>query len=370
MESTHNRLEQVKQKLQKNGVDCLALIPGSNLRWVTGMDFHLMERALIFFIPAEQEPVVLLPALEKVKWDDQADFPARSFAWEDAEGPQEALRQAAKALPMLTTLAVEDLCMRVMEYRLVQNNLPKVKIVQAEEVMAPLRLCKDTDEVTAMRKAVKICEAALEEVVSGIKPDMTERQIAGRLSSALLQHGGESIPFEPQVLSGPRSALPHGGPTERRVMPGDLLLFDFVTKVDGYFADLTRTFVVGRTPDKRQEQIYQAVLNANQTGREAIAPGKTCESVDTAARSVIQSAGLGEKFIHRTGHGLGLDVHEPPYLVAGNQMQLGTGMAVTIEPGIYIEGWGGVRIEDDMVVSEGGGESLSSFDRGFRVVGI
>ena len=370
MDLTHMRLKQVHQKLQKNGIDCLALIPGPNLRWLTGMDFHLMERALIIFIPAEQEPVVVLPVLEKIKWDDQAPFPARTFAWEDAKGPQEAVRQAATVLPSLTTLAVEDLCMRVMEYRLVRNNLPEVKIMQAEEIMAPLRLCKDPGEISAMRKAVKICEAALEEVISGITPDMTERQVAGRLSSALLLHGGGSIPFEPQVLSGPRSALPHGGPTERRIMAGDLLLFDFVTKIDGYFADLTRTFVVGREPDKQQQKIYQAVLNANKTGRESISPGLTCESVDTVVRSVIESAGFGENFIHRTGHGLGLEVHEPPYLVAGNKMQLEAGMAVTIEPGIYIEGWGGVRIEDDVVLSEDGGTSLSSFDRGFRVIGI
>ena len=370
MELTQIRFEQVQQSLQKKGIDCLALIPGSNLRWLTGMDFHLMERALILFIPAEQEPVVVIPVLEKIKWDAQASFQARSFAWEDAQGPQEAVHQAIRALPTgLKTLAVEDLCMRVMEYRLVKGNLPEIEIVQAEEIMAPLRVCKDAGEITAIRKAVRTCEAALEEVSSGIVPDMTERQIASRLSSALLLHGGESIPFEPQVLSGPRSALPHGGPTERRIMQGDFLLFDFVTKIDGYFADLTRTFVVGREPDKRQQQIYQAVLNANQAGRESIAPGLTCESVDMAARSVIESAGFGKNFVHRTGHGLGLEVHEPPYLVAGDKMQLQTGMTATIEPGIYIEGWGGVRIEDDMVVSEQGGESLSNFGRGIRVIG-
>ena len=365
------RLGQVQQILQKKGIDCLALIPGANVRWLTGIDFHLMERALLFFIPAEQEPVVVLPALEKIKWDDQAPFPARSFAWEDARGPQEAVHQAAVTLPAsLRTMAVEDLGMRVMEYRLVKENLPEVKIVQAEEILAPLRVHKDAGETASMRKAVKICEAALEEVVSGITTGMTENQIAGRLSSALLLHGGESIPFTPQVLSGPRSALPHGGPTDRQITSGDLLLFDFVTKIDGYFADLTRTFVVGREPDKRQQQIYQIVLNANQTGRRSMAPGLTCESIDAEVRSVIDSAGFGENFVHRTGHGLGLEVHEPPYLVAGNNMQLEAGMAVTIEPGIYMEGWGGVMIEDDVVVSEGGSESLSSFDRGFRVIGI
>ena len=173
MDLTQKRLEQVRQKLQKNGVDCLALIPGSNLRWLTGFDFGLMERALVLFIPAEQEPVLVIPVLEKMKWDSRATFPARIFAWGDAEGPVEVARQAASALPAITTLSVEHLRMRVMEYELVRQYLPDVKIAQAEEIMAPLRLCKDVGEITAMQRAVKICEAALEEVISGISPNMT-----------------------------------------------------------------------------------------------------------------------------------------------------------------------------------------------------
>jgi Xaa-Pro dipeptidase len=364
------RLRQVQQGLQKNGIDCLALIPGSNLQWLTGMNFGLMERALILFIPAGQEPVLVLPALEKVKWESDEVFPARIFAWDDKEGPQEAAHLAASALPAIKTLAVEDLRMRVMEYKLVRHSLPEAQIVTAEEIMAPLRLRKDASEVAAMRKAVKVCEAALDEVVSGIAPNMTERQIARRLSSALLLHGADGVPDGPQVLSGPRSALPHGGPTERRALPGELLLFDFVATVEGYYADITRTFVVGRPPDEQQRRIYEAVLRANETGRKSICSGVACETVDSAVRSVIESAGFGKNFIHRTGHGLGLEVHEGPYLVAGNQMRLETGMAVTVEPGVYVEGWGGVRIEDDVVVSEGGGESLTSFSREFRVIGI
>ena len=296
MELTHKRLEQVQHKLQENGVDCLALIPGSNLRWLTGLDFGLMERALLFFIPAGQEPVLVLPVLEKVKWDNQPIFPARVFAWDDFDGPQEALAQAAKALPALTTLSVEDLRMRVMEYRLVRQHLPNAQIGQAEQIMAPLRLCKDPGEIASMQKAVRICEAALEEVVSGLSPNTTEREIACRLSSALLLHGADSVPGEPQVLSGPRSALPHGGPSERRVLPGELLLFDFVCTVDGYYADITRTFVVGKQPDERQRTIYQAVQMANEVGRSSISPGVVCEAVDTAVRSVIEFRRLWQEF--------------------------------------------------------------------------
>ncbi len=369
MNMTHTRLAQVQKKLQEDRLDCLALIPGADLRWVTALDFGLMERALIFFIPAEQEPVLVIPVLERMMWDAQATLPARVFAWGDSDGPQAALRQAASALPGLKTLAVEDLRMRVMEHRLVQENLPKAQIVQGEKIMAPLRVRKDASEISAMRRAVRVCEEALEEVVSGISPDATEREIACKLSSALLLHGADSVPGEPQVLSGPRSALPHGGPSERMIQIGDLLLFDFVATIDGYYADLTRTFVVGRKPDEQQQRIYKAVQEANETGRQSIRPGVACEAVDRAARSAIEAAGFGKNFIHRTGHGLGLEVHEPPYLVAGNDMKLEPGMAVTVEPGIYLEGWGGVRIEDDVVVGDDGGESLSTFDRALRVIG-
>jgi Xaa-Pro dipeptidase len=368
MELTHKRLSQVQQELQTNGIDCLALIPGSNLRWLTGLNFGLMERAVIFFIPAEQEPVLVLPALEKVKWDSEAAFPARVFAWDDVEGPNDAVHHALSALPAIKSLAVEALRMRVMEYDLVRQHLPEAQIVHAEQIMAPLRLCKDASEVAAMRKAVEICQVALEEVISRITPNMTERQIAGRLSSSLLLHGADGLLEEPIVLSGPRSALPHGGPSERRVLPGELLLFDFVCTVEGYYADITRTFLVGQPPDEQQQKIYQAVLRANETGRKSVSSGVTCEAVDNAVRSVIESAGFGKNFIHRTGHGLGLEVHEGPYLVAGNQMRLEAGMAVTVEPGIYLPGWGGVRIEDNVVVTEGGNDCLSTFDRALRVI--
>jgi Xaa-Pro aminopeptidase len=232
-----------------------------------------------------------------------------------------------------------------------------------------LRVCKDAGEISAMRRAVQICEASLQEVIAGISPGSTEREIACRLSSALLLHGADSVPGEPQVLSGPRTALPHGGPTQRRTSPGELLLFDFVATIEGYYADLTRTFVVGSEPDQEQQSIYQAVLEANEAGRKAIRPGVACKAVDQDVRAKIEASGFGKYFIHRAGHGLGLEVHEPPYLVGGNEMGLQAGMAVTMEPGIYIQGWGGVRIEDDVVVHEDGSESLTTFDRSLKVIG-
>lgn len=363
------RLDSVRRQLREQGVDCLALVPGSNLRYLTGMHFHLMERALIVFVPVDAEPVLVLPALEVLNWQSGAPFGGRIFSWDDSRGPEEAMREAAKALPQTKTIAVERLRMRVLEHDLVRRYLPNAETVMAETVMDPVRMSKDPAEIDSLRRAIRISDAALEEVISGVAPGITEREVSGRLSAAMLLRGGESVDIEPQVVSGQKSALPHGATADRPVESGDIVLIDFVTAVNGYHSDITRTFVVGQSKDARLGDVYRAVLEANAAGRRAVRPGVTCHEVDRAVRAVIEDAGLGECFTHRAGHGLGLDIHEAPSVVSGNDMRLDVGMVFTIEPGVYIEGWGGVRIEDDVVVTEDGCESLTSFSRELTSVG-
>ncbi len=368
------RLESTRQRLAAEGIDCLALVPGFNLRYLTGMDFVLLERPFMAFIPADEAvaPLLVIPELEAPTWKrckrSGAHFEARLFAWDDESGPEGAMRQAADALPGVRTLAVEYLRMRVLEHDLIRRFWPEARVMKAESVLDPLRMCKDASEVASLRRAIEVAEAALEEVVSGLSPGSTERQIASQLTSAVLLGGGESVPIQPIVLSGPRSALPHGRPSDRVVWAGDILLIDFVITVDGYHSDITRTFVVGQAPDGRLRQVYAAVRAANEAGRAVVRPGATCQHVDRAARQVLVDAGLGEHFIHRTGHGLGLDVHEEPGIVEGNDTPLEEGMVFTVEPGVYLEGWGGVRIEDDVLVTEDGCETLTTFSRELRVV--
>jgi Xaa-Pro dipeptidase len=364
------RLEKVRQRLTAQGIDCLALVSGFNLRYLTGMDFVLLERPFITFMPADEaaDPVLVIPELEVPTWKRGAHFEARIFAWDDQSGPDEAMRQASEALPGMRTLAVEYLRMRVLEHDLISRFVPDVRIVKGETVLDPLRMRKDASEIASLRRAVEVAEAALEEVVSGLSPGLTEREICNQLTSAILLGGGESVPIEPIVLSGPRSALPHGRPGGRRVEAGDILLIDFVITMDGYHSDITRTFVVGQEPDGRLREVYAAVRAANEAGRAAVRPGATCQDVDRVTRRVLVDAGLGEHFIHRTGHGLGLDVHEEPGIVEGNDMPLEESMVFTVEPGVYLEGWGGIRIEDDVVVAEDGCETLTTFSRELRVV--
>jgi Xaa-Pro dipeptidase len=186
--------------------------------------------------------------------------------------------------------------------------------------------------------------------------------MASVLKLSLLAAGAENVSFDPIVSGGPNSANPHASPTDRPVRVGEFLLFDWGVYVDGYASDITRTFPVGEM-ESEMRRIYDLVQEANAAGRAAVKPGATCGEVDAAARRVIELGGYGEYFTHRTGHGLGLQVHEAPFIVAGNERVLEPGMTFTIEPGIYLPGRGGVRIEDDVVVTEEGGESLSTFSR-------
>jgi Xaa-Pro dipeptidase len=229
-------------------------------------------------------------------------------------------------------------------------------------------LIKDPTEIAAMRSAVQIAEAAMEATLPLIKSGMSEQEVAAELMVQLLRAGSDAeFPFSPIIASGPNSALPHAVPTERIIQPGDLLLIDWGARVGGYISDLTRTFAIGEI-DQALSQIYQVVHAANASGRDAVKPGITCGDVDLAARAQIEKGGFGEYFIHRSGHGIGLEAHEEPYIAEGNPLKLAPGMTFTVEPGIYLPNKGGVRIEDNLVTTLEGGESLSTFTRELKIL--
>jgi Xaa-Pro dipeptidase len=221
-----------------------------------------------------------------------------------------------------------------------------------------------------MRKAAEIAQAALEATKPVIKVGVTEREIASELVSQLLRHGSDpALPFFPIVSGGPEnSANPHATPTERALQAGDLLVIDYGANYADYYSDITRTFAIGELSEE-QQRIYELVKQANAAGRAKVAPGVTAGEVDAAARAVIAEVGYGEYFFHRTGHGLGMEGHEPPYIRGDNQLVLQAGMTFTVEPGIYITGLGGVRIEDDVAVSEDGCDTLTTLPRELEVLG-
>lgn len=367
---TATRLERLQTALAQAGLDALALNPGPAFTYLTGLHFHLMERPVIMVIAKRQEPVVVLPGLELPKVDL---FPGKVAAFPYGEDPSEWGPVFHKALASLNLdgkrIGVEPRQMRLLEFGYLRAGAPEADFPDASGALASLRLRKDEREVDLIRQAVKIAEEALAATIPSICIGVTEREIASMLFVELLRRGSDSeIPFAPIVSSGPNSANPHASPTARKLERGDLLVIDWGAAVDGYVSDLTRAFAVGEV-EPEFKKIAEVVLAANEAGRAAGRPGIPCSNIDGAARGVIEKAGYGLYFTHRTGHGIGLEDHEEPYIRGDNAQMLYPGMTYTVEPGIYLPNRGGVRIEDNVVVTKTGVEVLSNMPRELRAVG-
>ena len=367
---TSARLEKLRTALAQAGLDAAVINPGPTLTYLTGLKFHLMERPVVLLVAGDKDPVIILPELELPKIS-LAPYKVNAFAY--GENPDEwdaVFRRAVTSLGLDgRKIGVEPRQLRLLEFRHVRAGAPEADFPDVSQALASLRLRKDESEVQAMRRAVKAAQNALEAAIPSMKIGATEKEIAAELNVQLLKHGSESeLPFPPIVSAGPNSANPHASPSDRKLKRGDLLIVDWGATVDGYISDLTRTFAVGEVePEFRK--IAEIVLSANAAGRAAGRPGVPCANVDKAARQVIEQAGYGEYFTHRTGHGIGMEDHEEPYMRGDNMQMLYPGMAYTVEPGIYLPDRGGVRIEDNIVVTKDGVESLSDLPRELRVVG-
>jgi Xaa-Pro dipeptidase len=367
---TQTRLDKLNASLRTSDLDAVILNPGPTLKYLTGLGFHLMERPVVLFFAKDREPAIVLPELELQK---VASLPYKLQVFSYPENPSEwdaAFRKAVQALGLDgKRIGVEPRNLRLLEFGYVKDGAPEADFPDASEVLAGLRLRKEQAEVEAMRRAVRIAQTALEATLPLIKIGMTEKELSSELVTQLLKHGSEpEMPFSPIVSGGPNSANPHASPTKRKLQAGDLLVIDWGATYDGYISDLTRTFAVGEV-DEEYRKIHGIVQDANAAGRAAAKPGVPCADVDHAAREVIEKSGYGKYFTHRTGHGIGMEGHEEPYMRGDNMQILEPGMAFTVEPGIYLPGRNGVRIEDNVVVTESDAESLSDMPREIRVVG-
>jgi Xaa-Pro dipeptidase len=362
------RLNRLREIARTDNLDVIALVPGANSYYITGAKFKLGSRPTVMFIPANgSDPVLAIPTLEIPLIAGREPYPIRMVSYTDAEGYTTAFEKVCAEFAG-KRIGVEGMTMRVTEGQAIEKYAPGSTLIAAENIIAELRIRKDTSEVDEMRKAIKISEDALADVISEVRPGMTERSVMQMLVTAIAERGGQEDAFPPIVLTGANSAQPHGSPGEAVIREGDLLLFDFGTKVNGYPSDITRTFAIGKVSDELK-RIYEVVLAANEAGIRVARPGIAAQDVDRAARKVIEDAGYGEYFLHRTGHGLGLDVHEAPNMREGNTQILEPGMIFTVEPGVYVQGLGGVRIEDNILITDNGAEVLTSFPKAFRVLG-
>jgi Xaa-Pro dipeptidase len=365
------RMSRLALGIQTSGLHALALNPGQSLTYLTGLHFHLSERPVLALFVPHMPPVLVIPELEAAK-ARHLPYAVQVFAYgEEPTRWQAVFQQACLAAGLQPGRGVgyEPRSMRMLEYELLAQAVPGCKFQAAESVVAELRVRKDSGEIEDMRKAVRIAQEALEATLPAIKIGASEREIASELTLQVLRRGSDpTLPFAPIIAAGPNSANPHATPTDRSLQEGDLLVIDWGAAYNGYFSDLTRTFAVGKV-DEELQRIATIVLEANTAGRRAAGPEVLASSIDNAARQVIESSGYGRYFTHRTGHGLGMESHEEPYIRSDNALPLAPGMTFTVEPGIYLPDRNGVRIEDDMLVTESGAESLSDLPRELRVVG-
>lgn len=366
---TADRLARLTTLLTSAGFEALAFNPGTNLTYLTGLSFHLMERPVVLLIAPPAAPVIVCAELEAGKVQ-QSRIPLQAVTYSDnpATWPQ-AFQQAVQAAALdRRRVAVEPARMRFLELQFLQDAAPRARFLSGEGFLAQLRLCKDAEEIAAMRQAARIAQRALEITLPAVKAGVSERELASELSANLLRSGSEpEFPFAPIVSFGENSANPHAVPGDRRLKEGDLILFDWGATYQGYCSDITRTFALGKI-DSELKAVHVLVQAANAAGRVAGRPGLRAGDVDRAAREVIVRGGYDAQFIHRTGHGLGMEAHEAPYIYAENDLILAPGMVYTVEPGIYLPGKGGVRIEDDVCVTPDGSQSLTDLPRELMIL--
>lgn len=365
----HERLSRLFDAMKKEDLNLMALLPSPNLRYLTGLSFHVMERPIVGLFPLDGRPHFVLPELEAEK-ARTATIHAEILTYGEDLASRSAAFQRASSLLNLNSqrVGMEPLRMRAFELQLLQEAAPQASIVSGDAALASLRLIKDEKELNAMRRSVDIAQQALAATLPLVKLGMTERELASELVVQLLRAGSDpTLPFDPIVASGPNSALPHATPTDRHLRAKDALLIDWGARCQGYVSDLTRTFALSEA-DPLLVSIHTLVLQANQASLRTARPGLACAEVDQAGRQVIADGGHGDDFIHRTGHGIGLEAHEHPYISSHNPQILSPGMTFTIEPGIYLPGRCGVRIEDDVVITEQGCESLSDMPRELKVI--
>ncbi|TAN31473.1 aminopeptidase P family protein [bacterium] len=355
------KLADVRAWMAKHDLRAVYVTRPVSIAYLTGFLAEPHERLMALAVRPDGATLIV-PAIEQEKAERHAEG-AEVVSWRDGDDPYELVSGALGKSPRLG-VEKEHLTLRAAEA--LRERSGAGELVDVAPVIRRLRLIKGPAEVDRLQRAAAITDRVTDEVFGGLRAGLSELEVALRLGAAIGAAGGV-LAFESIAASGPNSALPHAVASGRRLAAGDLVLLDFGAAFEGYHADTTRMGVVGE-PAERQRAMHQLVLDAHDAAIAAVRAGTTTGAVDAAARRVIEAAGFGDRFLHRIGHGLGLEIHEDPSLDPGSQTVLEPGMVFTVEPGVYFPGWGGIRIEDDVVVEEQGCRVLTTADRSLRVI--
>ena len=355
------RVRRLQELMGGHGVDAVVLTAGSDMPYFTGYTAMPLERITAFVVTQSGDPTLYVPKLEAPR---VAPGEFEIIAWEETDRP---IAMIATALGDVDRVAVNDKTwsLFLLEF---QERLPSVAWQSASGLTRELRMRKEPLEIEFLREAAEATDRVLKRVPDEIRfSERTEREVAHDFAEMVTEEGHDKSWFT-LIASGPNGASPHHDTGGRVMQTGDVVVCDFGGSVSGYHSDVTRTFSVGE-PSSKQEEVHAVVEAANKAGRAAIAPGVPCEDIDKVTRQVIVDAGYGEFFIHRTGHGIGLDGHEHPYIVEGDELPLETGMTFSVEPGIYLPGEFGVRIEDIVACGVDSVDDLNKAERGLIQVG-
>ena len=358
------RMDRAAHSAREAGLTGLLVTPGPDLLYFTGYaPVAITERLTMLVLSADRDPALIIPKLERPDADEAPSSSKLALSdWSDGSNPYEA---AAPLFDPKGRYGVSDSAW-AMHLLGLQSHLPETTYVSMTEHMPMLRAVKDDDELELLTSAGEAADAVFYEILDVQFSGRKESDVAADLADSLRAHGHSEVDFT-VVGSGPNGANPHHEMGERVIVDGDMVVLDFGGLKDGYGSDTTRTVHVGEPTDE-ERTVHEIVVRAQQAGFEAVRPGVACQEIDRATRSVISEAGYGEYFIHRTGHGIGLTTHEPPYMIEGEEHLLEPGMCFSIEPGIYLPDKFGVRIEDIVTVTEDGGRRLNATPHELKIV--
>lgn len=362
-----SKINQISTYLSENNIDAAFITTPDNVFYVSGFRSNPHERLLGVVIFKDAEPLMICPKME-VPDAKEAGWAFDVVGHQDTDQPWQLLKEAIVAKGVtINQLAIEKSHMTVERLEALQELFPQASFVRLDDQLNSMRVIKDERELDILRKAAEFADYAIEVGVSEIAEGKTELEILTAIELALKKKGIAHMSFDTMVLSGPKTASPHGKPGDRKIQKGDFILFDLGVIYKGYCSDITRTVSFGE-PSDAQKDVYETVRKAEQAAVDAVKPGVRAMDLDKIARDVITQAGYGEFFTHRLGHGLGISVHEFPSVTGNNEMALIEGMVFTIEPGIYDPSITGVRIEDDVVVTKDGVEVLTKYPKELVII--
>lgn len=360
------KLERMAELLRGHGADACVMGPSHDVEYLAGIKPFSDERFRGFYVLSDGRWFFICPELYYEEVREALGDKAHIYIWSDGDGPLGCFEKAQADYGLNGRIIAVNDGVRAVDL-IDMKSFIKAEYVNEAMIFEELRLRKDEEEAQYMARAGEIADKTFAEIVKFIKPGVSEREIANKIKELLIELGGEELSFDPIVASGPNSSKPHYNDDKRIIEKRDLVVLDFGCRYKGYCSDTSRTVFIGE-PTEEQKKVYEICLRATTEAKKAVREGITAEEVDKTARDIISKEGYGQYFINRTGHGIGLAVHEAPYIKSGNKQVLETGMCFSIEPGIYIPGKFGMRVEDIVMVDGEGSRVFNNSDRNMTIL--